>query len=193
MTSSISILFIDDIDEAHSACRHICSCLLTDGDSFDYIVVGAGGAGAPAAARLALSGAGVLLVEAGGDPNLNTRIPGIYSTLLGLALDWQYPTVTNNISCLSYSDKQCRYGRGKCLGGSTSINFMMYVRGNHRDYDELGIEGCAWKDLKPYFLKYEGLQDLDKLPCTSVPYHNTSGTMKMDFSLTLKTVGIQGP
>ncbi|XP_063362843.1 ecdysone oxidase-like [Cydia amplana] len=154
---------------------------LKDDDLFDYIVVGAGAAGIPAAARLALSGASVLLVEAGGDPNLNTRIPGMYPTLLGSALDWQYPTVTNNISCLSYSDKQCRFGRGKCLGGSTSINFMMYVRGNHRDYDELGIEGWAWKDLKPFFLKYEGLQDLDKLPCTSIPYHNTSGTMKIGF------------
>lgn len=154
---------------------------LKDGDSFDYIVVGAGGAGVPAAARLALSGASVLLVEAGGNPNLNTRIPGMFSTLLGSALDWQYPTVTNNISCLAYSDKQCRFSRGKCLGGSTSINFMMYVRGNHRDYDELGIEGWAWKDLKPYFLKYEGLQDLNKLPRTSIPYHNTSGTMKIGF------------
>ncbi|XP_063381978.1 glucose dehydrogenase [FAD, quinone]-like [Cydia fagiglandana] len=154
---------------------------LQDSDSFDYIVVGAGAAGAPAAARLALSGASVLLVEAGGDPNLNTRIPGMYSTLLGSALDWQYPTVTNNVSCLSHSDKQCRFSRGKCLGGSTSINFMMYVRGNHRDYDELGIEGWAWKDLKPYFLKYEGLQDLDKLPYNSLSYHNTSGTMKIGF------------
>ncbi|XP_047990641.1 ecdysone oxidase-like [Leguminivora glycinivorella] len=154
---------------------------LKDGDSFDYIVVGAGGAGTPAAARLALSGASVLLVEAGGDPNLNTRIPGLYSTLLGSALDWQYPTVTNNMSCLSSAGKQCPFGRGKCLGGSTSINFMMYVRGNHRDYNELGFNGWAWEDLKPYFLKYEGLRDLNKLPYTSIPYHNTTGTMKIGF------------
>ncbi|XP_047991407.1 ecdysone oxidase-like [Leguminivora glycinivorella] len=69
----------------------------------------------------------------------------------------------------------------KCLGGSTSINYMMYTRGNRRDYDDLAIDGWAWEDLEPYFLKYEGLQDLDKLPPTSIPYHNTNGTMKVEF------------
>ncbi|KAL0838464.1 hypothetical protein ABMA28_016596 [Loxostege sticticalis] len=58
---------------------------------------------------------------------------------------------------------------------------MMYTRGNPKDFDDLNISGWAWEDVKPYFLKYEGLQDLDKLPKSSIPYHNTTGTMKVEF------------
>ncbi|XP_063624777.1 ecdysone oxidase-like [Cydia splendana] len=155
---------------------------LIDGQEFDYIVVGAGGGGIPAASRLAMAGHDVLLVEAGDDPNLLSDIPGGAMALLGSNIDWQYPTIPNNVSCLSARDNNaCRFSRGKCLGGSTSINYMMYTRGNPRDYDDLGIDGWAWKDVKPYFLKYEGLQDLDELPPTSIPYHNTNGTMKVGF------------
>ncbi|XP_061716583.1 ecdysone oxidase-like [Cydia pomonella] len=154
---------------------------LQDNSTFDYIVVGAGGGGVPAAARLALAGADVLLIDAGGDPSLFTKIPGMAVMLLGSEKDWAYPTISNNVSCLSSQQQQCRFSRGKCLGGSTSINYMMYTRGNRRDYDDLGIKGWSWQDLKPYFLKYEGLQDLDKLPATSIPYHNTNGTMKIEF------------
>ncbi|XP_061716579.1 ecdysone oxidase-like isoform X2 [Cydia pomonella] len=157
------------------------STKLEDNSTFDYIVVGAGGGGAPAAARLALAGADVLLVDAGGDPNFLTKIPGLATVLMGSDIDWAYPTISNNVSCLSSQQQQCRFSRGKCLGGSTSINYMMYTRGNRRDYDDLGIKGWSWQDLKPYFLKYEGLQDLDKLPATSIPYHNTNGTMKIEF------------
>ncbi|KAL0838463.1 hypothetical protein ABMA28_016595 [Loxostege sticticalis] len=101
--------------------------------------------------------------------------------LLGSKLDWKYETIPNNVSCLAYRKQQCRFSRGQCLGGSTSVNYMMYTRGNPKDFDDLNISGWAWEDVKPYFLKYEGLQDLEKLPKSSIPYHNTTGTMKVEF------------
>lgn len=101
--------------------------------------------------------------------------------LLGSSTDWQYRTIPNNVSCLSSQGKQCRFSRGKCLGGSSSINYMLDTRGNRNDYDNINVTGWTWNELKPYFLRYEGLQVLDKLPPSSIPYHNTKGTMKMEF------------
>ncbi|XP_052753354.1 ecdysone oxidase-like [Galleria mellonella] len=154
---------------------------LTDGEEFEYIVVGAGAAGAPVAARLALAGASVLLVEAGGDPDPTSWVPAAFVALANPAMNYQYKTISNNVSCLSSWNRACQARRGKGLGGTTSINYMMYVRGNRHDFDELNITGWSWKHIEPYFLRYEGLQDLDLLPLSSIPYHNTTGTMKIGF------------
>lgn len=99
-------------------------------------------------------------------------------TLLGSIDDWQYPTLPNGKSCLSSEGKYCCFSAGRTLGGSTSINYMLYVRGNPTDYD-YNITGWSWDDLRPYFLRYEGLQAT--LPPASAAYHNTTGTMKIDF------------
>ncbi|XP_026751618.2 ecdysone oxidase-like [Galleria mellonella] len=96
-------------------------------------------------------------------------------------MNYRYETISNNVSCLLSRNRACQTRRGKGLGGSTSINFMMYIRGNRRDFDELNITGWSWKHMEPYFLRYEGLQDLDLLPPSSKPYHNTTGTMKIGF------------
>lgn len=109
------------------------------------------------------------------------QIPSASQILIGSEIDWQYTTVSNNESCLSYQGEQCRFARGKCLGGSTSINYMLYTRGNPRDYDDICVPGWSWDDLRPYFLKYEGLQDLNLLPPSSKPYHNTTGTMRIGY------------
>ncbi|CAG9136858.1 unnamed protein product [Plutella xylostella] len=156
---------------------------LTDGDEFEYIVVGAGAGGAAVAARLALAGRDVLLLEAGGDPTLLTRIPGAAMGLLGSDVDWAYPTVPNYVSCLSSTGQQCRFSRGRCLGGSSSINYMMFVRGGRADHDTWGVPGWGARDMQPYYLKYEGLQEaaLARLPPASRPFHNTTGIMQVDF------------
>ncbi|XP_030030517.1 glucose dehydrogenase [FAD, quinone] [Manduca sexta] len=155
--------------------------LLEDESEYDFIVVGAGAAGSAAAARLALAGHDVLLLEAGGDPDPISKIPSASMGLLGSPIDWQYKTLPNNKSCLSMRGRQCHFNRGKCLGGSTTINYMQYTRGSRCDYDNIGVPGWTWKDLKPYFLRYEGLQVLDKFPRSSIPYHNTSGLMKIEY------------
>lgn len=102
--------------------------------------------------------------------------------LMGSDLDWKYQTISNNMSCLSSIGQQCRFSRGKCLGGSTSINYMLYTRGNRKkDFNNIKTPGWTFKDLMPYFLRYEGLQDLNKLPPTSKFYHNTTGLLRIEF------------
>ncbi|CAB3227383.1 unnamed protein product [Arctia plantaginis] len=158
------------------------SVKLKDGETFDYIVVGSGAGGAAAAARLALAGEDVLLIEAGDDPNQLSRVPAATMFLMGSDLDWKYETISNNVSCLSSIGKQCRFSRGKCLGGSTSINYMLYTRGNRKkDFNNITTPGWTFKDLMPYFLRYEGLQDLNQLPPSSRFYHNRTGLLRMEF------------
>lgn len=108
------------------------------------------------------------------------QIPSAAMAQLGSAVDWQYPTIPNNVSCLASRGRACRFSRGKCLGGSTSINYMLHTRGNRQDFD-YDIPGWTWEKLKPYFLRYEGLQILNQLPRSSRPYHNTSGILKSEF------------
>ncbi|CAB3261889.1 unnamed protein product [Arctia plantaginis] len=154
---------------------------LKNGQKFDYIVVGAGAAGAAAAARLALAGQDVLLIEAGGDPTFISKIPAAAMALLGSNLDWNYRTISNNVSCLSSNGQQCRFSRGKCLGGSTSINFMIHTRSDRKDFDKITSPGWTYDDVMPYFLRYEGLQDLSQLPSSSRPFHNTTGPLQVGF------------
>ncbi|CAH0715191.1 unnamed protein product, partial [Brenthis ino] len=153
---------------------------ISDGDEFDYIVVGAGAAGSVVAARLTMAGFNVLLVEAGGDPNFFTKIPGATFAFSGSSMDWNYETQPNNKSCLGSKGQRCRLSRGRCLGGSTSINYMMYTRGNRHDY-EFNVTGWTWEDMEPYFLRFEGLRDLYSLPKSSESYHNTSGIMSIGY------------
>ncbi|KAJ2938038.1 hypothetical protein O0L34_g14492 [Tuta absoluta] len=151
-----------------------------DDEEFEYVVVGAGAAGCAVAARLARAGHNVLLLEAGLAPSPLTWIPMASQVLLGSTMDWQYITIPNNKSCLSSEGEQCRFSRGKTLGGSTAINYMMYTRGNRDDFN-YNLPGWTWDDLEPYFLKYEGLRDLDNYLASSRQYHNTYGTMNIGY------------
>ncbi|CAH4028129.1 unnamed protein product [Pieris brassicae] len=151
-----------------------------DGEMFEYIVVGGGAAGGVAAARLAQAARGVLLLEAGGTPGLLTRLPGIGGGLIGSAADYSYPTQPNGRSCLSSIGRFCRFSRGRVLGGSTAINLMMYTRGHPADYD-FGLPGWTWPEIRPFFLRSEGLQNSHQLPMSSASYHNTDGVVPVGF------------
>jgi choline dehydrogenase len=120
---------------------------------YDYVIVGAGSAGCVLAARLSEDpDVSVLLLEAGGpDTKENIHVPLGYLRLQRTDVDWDYVSAPEE-HC---GGRRLALPRGKVLGGSSSINAMVYIRGNRRDYDEWGAEGWAWDDLFPYFLKAE--------------------------------------
>ncbi|MGH2845563.1 MAG: GMC family oxidoreductase [Thermoleophilaceae bacterium] len=116
---------------------------------FDYVIVGAGSAGCVLANRLSEDpDVSVLLLEAGGpDTNDLVHLPAAFSALYRSAQDWDHSTIYE-----PYADERRIYlPRGKVLGGSSSINAMIYIRGNRADYDGWGVPGWTFDDLLPYF------------------------------------------
>jgi choline dehydrogenase len=128
-----------------------------DGEACDYIVVGAGTAGCVVASRLSESGKDkVLLLEAGGsDRRFWMRVPVGYGRTFGdPRVNWMYRTEPDP----ALAGRQGYWPRGKVLGGSGSINGMVYVRGLSSDYDAwraLGNPGWAFSDVLPYFKSAE--------------------------------------
>lgn len=121
-------------------------------ESFDYIVVGAGSAGAVLASRLSEDpSVSVLLLEAGRkDTAPEISIPAAFSKLFKSALDWDYQTVPQP----ELDGRSIYWPRGKVLGGSSSINAMMWVRGFAADYDtwaEHAGPAWSWESLRPLF------------------------------------------
>jgi choline dehydrogenase-like flavoprotein len=126
-------------------------------DTYDYVIVGAGTAGCLLANRLSADpGVRVLLVEAGGKDNYHwIHIPVGYLYLMGNPrADWCFKTAAEP----GLNGRSLNYPRGKVLGGCSSINGMIYMRGQSRDYDrwrQMGNPGWSWEEVLPYFKKHE--------------------------------------
>lgn len=183
---------------------------------YDFIVIGSGSAGAVVAARLSeVENWNVLLLEAGGDETEISDVPLMAGYLQLSKLDWQYKAESSGTYCLGnetlilYHKKlethychllamksgRCNWPRGKVIGGSSVLNYMLYLRGNKRDYDSwesmgntgilkkmshtfitlriyIYFEGWSYKDALYYFKKSE---DNTNPYLTTTPYHSTGG------------------
>ncbi len=128
-----------------------------DVGTFDYIIVGAGSAGCVLANRLSADPkVSVLLLEAGGKDNyIWIHIPvGYLFTINNPRTDWCFMTEAQ----AGLNGRALNYPRGKTLGGCSSINAMIYMRGQARDYDgwrQMGNRGWGWDDVLPYFRRSE--------------------------------------
>ena len=130
---------------------------LNDADEYDYVVIGAGSAGCVLANRLSADPATrVLLLEAGSrDRNPLFRLPMLMGKLMHSGLyNWHYHTEPEPY----LNNRSIYWPRGKALGGSSTINGMIYVRGNRHDYDrwaQMGLPGWSYEEVLPAFRKSE--------------------------------------
>ncbi|XP_044260506.1 uncharacterized protein LOC123008646 [Tribolium madens] len=145
-------------------------------ERYDFIVVGAGSAGAVVANRLSeIEQWNVLLLEAGGDEMEISDVPLMAAYLQLSQIDWKYKSEPQGQACLAMKKGRCNWPRGKVIGGSSVLNYMLYLRGNKKDYDiweSLGNPGWGSQDALYYFKKSEDNQN----PYLSkTPYHSTGG------------------
>jgi choline dehydrogenase len=130
---------------------------VTEKEVYDYIVIGAGSAGCVLANRLSADPKrSVLLIEAGGrDRHPLIQLPMLMGKLMHSRIyNWQYETEPEE----ELDGRRIYWPRGKALGGSSTINGMIYVRGNRRDYDrwsQMGLPGWSYEEVLPYFRRSE--------------------------------------
>ena len=126
---------------------------------YDYIIIGAGSAGCVLANRLTADPhCRVLLLEAGGpDKAQEIHIPAAFNKLFKSAVDWNYTTAPQP----HMHNRELYWPRGKVLGGSSSINAMIYSRANALDHDAWEMEGWRYNDILPYYKKSEHNERID--------------------------------
>ncbi|KAK6184042.1 hypothetical protein SNE40_006586 [Patella caerulea] len=155
--------------------------------SYDYIIVGAGSAGSVLANRLSKdSSLKVLVLEAGSDDQQPSstvlKVPMMCPLAQRTEYDWQYYSVPQKNCCKGLWGERMFMPRGKVLGGSSQINYNLYVRGHRKDYDgwsEAGCDGWSYSEVLPYFIKSENIQSLKNM---DKEYHGKSGPLGVSIS-----------
>lgn len=150
-------------------------------EEYDFVIIGAGPGGSVVANRLSEIGHWkILLLEAGEDENIYTDIPATAAHWSFSNFNWGYKAERTENACLAMVDQRCPWPRGKGLGGTSIINYMIYTRGHREDYDEYaanGNTGWAYKDVLPYFLKSEN----NSIPeYENSPYHSQYGNLHVE-------------
>ncbi|KAL0809365.1 hypothetical protein ABMA28_011568 [Loxostege sticticalis] len=162
--------------------RYPSQARVRDGASFDFIVVGAGSAGSVVANRLTEDPrVSVLLIEAGGDPPVESNQALLFPFNLRTSNDWNYTTQECTYEC--HKGNVNTLSRGKMLGGSSSNNFFYYVRGDPHDFDTwaeiANDESWNYKNILPYFIKSEKAENPAILNSPNKIFHGTDGYLRV--------------
>ncbi|ERL85684.1 hypothetical protein D910_03100 [Dendroctonus ponderosae] len=123
----------------------------------------------------------VLLLEAGGEEPEVADVPSFPPVVVRSSLDWGYQTQPSPHSCLARRNRRCAWYRGRVMGGSSTINYLIYIRGHPRDYDEweeLGNHGWSYSDVLPYFIKSERNENPEKI---EPQYHGFDGYLPVGY------------
>ncbi|XP_063697755.1 glucose dehydrogenase [FAD, quinone]-like [Culicoides brevitarsis] len=150
---------------------------------YDFIIVGAGSGGSVLANRLTEnSNWTVLLLEAGKEESFITDIPISSSGMSITGYNWGYRSDPVKNACRRLQYGVCNWVHGRALGGTSVVNFLIYTRGNARDYDEweaAGNPGWGWKDALPYYKKLENV----KIPeLRNSPLRGTNGPLDIEYA-----------
>ncbi|XP_075726210.1 glucose dehydrogenase [FAD, quinone]-like [Rhipicephalus microplus] len=157
--------------------------------------LGGGSAGCVLANRLSADpSTKVLLIEAGGMEKhyvnlllyprvpIDTQIPLFAPLIIGSEVDWKHYPEPQSQACLAMENQVCRLARGKGLGGSSAMNFMLYVRGNRRDYeiwrDQFNATGWGYQDVLKHFKNIE----TSEVPFQDQEYRGTSGEVPVTYA-----------
>ncbi|KAK7070816.1 hypothetical protein SK128_003588 [Halocaridina rubra] len=151
-------------------------------DRYDFIIVGAGSAGGVLASRLSeIEGWRVLLLESGGAPPRESNVPALALGLQQGEADWKYFTAPQRYAQMAFPNNVSPYPRGRGVGGSSTLNLMIYVRGNRRDFDHweaLGNPGWSYDTVLKYFKKAEDYRGTRNRATAS--YHGKGGPLVVD-------------
>ena len=142
-------------------------------NTYDYIVVGGGSGGCVVARRMVDAGYSVLLLEAGpADNSQFVHMPATFVRVIGTERTWIYQSVAQPAA----NGRTMFVPQGRTLGGGSSVNAMVYIRGQQQDYNDWAAQGCTgwdWASVLPYFLKAESNQLL------AGPLHGTDGPLSV--------------